>query len=85
MLRAKCSCTETCIKYTWTFPDEKTHNQINQVLIERRWSIIFDILSFRGVDSDTDHYLVITKVRKRLAVIKQTARKLEGEELISGR
>jgi hypothetical protein len=24
-------------KYTWTSPDEKTHNQINHVLIDRIW------------------------------------------------
>jgi hypothetical protein len=29
---------------------------------------------FRGADCDTDHYLVVAKVRERLAVIKQVAR-----------
>jgi hypothetical protein len=24
-------------KYTWTSPDGKTHNQINHILIDRRW------------------------------------------------
>ena len=24
-------------KYTWTSPDGKTHNQIDRVLIDRRW------------------------------------------------
>jgi hypothetical protein len=24
-------------KYTWTFPDGKTHNQIDHILIDRRW------------------------------------------------
>jgi len=45
-------------------------------LIDRRWhSNILDVRSFRGADCDTDHYLVVAKVRERLAVIKQGAQK----------
>jgi hypothetical protein len=41
-------------KYTWTSPDGQIHNQIDHVLIDRRWhSIILDIRSFRGGDCDT--------------------------------
>jgi len=50
-------------KYTWTSPDGKTHNQIDHVLIRRRWhSSVLHVRSFRGADCDTDHYLVIAKV-----------------------
>ena len=64
-------------KYTWTSPDGKTHNQIDHVLIDRRWhSSVLDVPSFRG-DCDTDHYLVIAKVRERLAVGKQAAQRLD--------
>jgi hypothetical protein len=49
-------------------------------LIDRRWhSSILDVLSFRGADCDTDHYLVVAKVRERLAVIKQAAKKFDTE------
>ena len=59
-------------KYTWTFPDGKTHSQIDHVWIDRRWhSNILDVRSFRGADSDTDHYLVVSKVRESLAVSKK--------------
>ena len=49
-------------KYTWNSPDGKTHNQIDHVLIDRRWhSSVLDVRSFRRADFDTDHYLVIAK------------------------
>ena len=58
-------------KYTWTSPDGKTHNQIDHILIHRRWhSSILDVRSFREADRDTDHYLMVAKVRERFAVIK---------------
>jgi len=53
-------------KYTWTSLDGKTHNQIDPVMIDRRWhSSVLDVGRFRGVDCDTDHYLVIAKVREK--------------------
>jgi len=36
-------------KYTWTFPDEKTHNQIDHILKDRRWhSNILHVQFFDG-------------------------------------
>ena len=73
-------------KYTWTSPDGKTNNQIDQILIDRRWhSIIIDVRSFRGADCDTDHYLVVAKFRERLAVRKQAAQNSDGKNLIQVR
>ena len=63
-------------KYTWTSLDGKTHNQIDHVLIDRGWySSVLDVRRFSGADCDTDHYLVIAKVRERLAVGKQAAQR----------
>ena len=70
--------SELCISifYTWTSPDGQTHNLIDHILIDRRWhSIILDVRSFRGAECDTDHYLMVAKVRERLAVRKQAALK----------
>ena len=47
-------------KYTWTSSDGNTHNQIDHMLIDRRWhSSILDVRRFRGEDCDTDHDLVV--------------------------
>jgi hypothetical protein len=67
-------------KYTWTSPEGKTHNQIDHIVIDRRrHSSILDVRSFRGAECDTDHYLVVAKVRERLAVSKRTAQKIDME------
>jgi len=67
-------------KYTWTSPDGKTHNQIDHILIDRSWhSNVLDVRSFRGADCDTDHFLVVAKVRDRLAVSKQAALRFNGK------
>jgi hypothetical protein len=59
-------------KYIWTSPDGKTHNQIDHILVDRRrHSSVLDVQSFRAADCNTDHNLVVVKVRERLAVNKQ--------------
>jgi len=40
---------------------------------------MLDVRSFSGVDCDSDHLLVVAKVRERLAVSKQAAQKFGGE------
>jgi hypothetical protein len=67
-------------KHTWTPPEGNTHNQIDHILIDRRWhSSILDVRYFRGADCDTDYYLVVAEVRERLAVSKRAAQKIDTE------
>jgi dihydrodipicolinate reductase len=61
-------------------PDGKTHNQIDNIFIDRRrHSSILDIQSFRATDCHTDHYLVVAKVGERLTVSKQTTHRVHIE------
>jgi hypothetical protein len=60
-------------KFTWTSLDGKINKQTDYILIDRRWhSSILDVQLFWAADCDTDHYLVVAKVRERLAVSKLT-------------
>jgi hypothetical protein len=52
------------------------HNQIDHILLDRRrHSSILDVRS----DCDSDHYLVVAKVRERLAVGKRMVKKMDVE------
>jgi endonuclease/exonuclease/phosphatase family metal-dependent hydrolase len=69
-------------KYTWTSPDGQTHNQIDHILTDRRrHSSILDVRSFRGANCDTDHYLVVAKIRERLAVSKRPVNKMDMDRI----
>jgi hypothetical protein len=61
-------------------PDGKTHNQIDHILVDRRrHSSVLDILSFRAAEQNTEHYLVVAKLRERLAVNKQRSHRFHME------
>jgi hypothetical protein len=67
-------------KNTWMSPDGKPHNQIDYILVERqRLSNVLNVQSFSAANYDADHYLVVTKVRERLAVNKQRSHRFHME------
>ncbi|XP_062135135.1 uncharacterized protein LOC133844877 [Drosophila sulfurigaster albostrigata] len=77
-------------KATWLSPDQKTRNQIDHVVIDgRHASSVMDVRTFRGVNIDSDHYLVAAKIRMRLCRAKNvrpiTQRKLDVTRLRSQR
>jgi len=55
---------------------------MHYILMDRRWHLsVLNVQSFRGANCDTDHYLVVAKVREKLAVSKQAAQKFDVEFL----
>jgi hypothetical protein len=57
-----------------------SHNQIDHVFTDkRRHSNISDVRSFREADCDTDHYLVVAKLRERISVSKRARQKFDLE------
>lgn len=54
-------------KYTWTSPDGKTRNQIDHLIINRKWRrSLQDVKTKRGADVGSDHQLVIGKLCLKL-------------------
>jgi len=66
-------------KDTWTFPDRKTHSQIDHILTDRWHSSILEVQTVREADYDTYYYMVVAKVPERLAVSKQETQKFDGD------
>jgi hypothetical protein len=63
-------------------PGEKTYNQRDHVLTDsRRHSSVLNVLSFRASGSHTGYYVVMVKVRERLAVNKQRSHRFHMERL----
>jgi hypothetical protein len=60
---------------------EETHNQIDHILVDRQkhWNVL-DVRSFRAADCDSDHCLVVAKVKERLAVNKQRSHRFHMDE-----
>jgi hypothetical protein len=57
-------------KETWRSPDETTSNQIDNVMIDSQHATdISDVKSCRGVDCDSDHYMVKIKHRQQISTI----------------
>ena len=52
---------------TWVSPDGKTRNQIDHVLINKKFrKSVIDTRVYRSADIGSDHHLVCTKVKLRL-------------------
>ena len=55
-------------KATWTSADGRVSNQIDHLLISGQWrSSVQDCRVQRGADTNSDHYLVRTKIKLRLS------------------
>ena len=58
-------------KATWISPDQKTKNQIDHIVVDARHaSNVLDVRTFRGANVDSDHFLVMAKIRSRISTPK---------------
>lgn len=63
---------------TWTSPDKKYKNQIDYVLIRKRWrSFISCVKAKPGADCDSDHKLLLCKFKIKLHVVKKAEKKVD--------
>ena len=71
-------------RYTWISPDGQTRNQINYILINQQMKTsVLDSKARPGADADSDHNLVIAKVRLKAHKqrVKQPVKKFAVEKL----
>jgi len=61
---------KTIHKATWVSPERKTRNQIDHILIKKRFrNSVNDTRVKRSSDIGSDHYLVCTKIKLRLTEV----------------
>ena len=61
-----------CHKRTWMSPDGGTEYQIDHMAFSKRWrSSLQDVRVMRGADAGSDHHLLMTKVRLKIANVKK--------------
>ncbi|XP_056016894.1 uncharacterized protein LOC130053576 [Ostrea edulis] len=54
-------------KTTWNSPDGHTKNQIDHIIINKRWrSSLLDVVAKQGADVGSDHSLVLAKIKLKL-------------------
>jgi hypothetical protein len=60
-----------------------SHTQSDRSCLDRQKTtfkyIILDVRSFRGADCDTDHYMVVAKLRERISVSKRARQNFDLE------
>jgi len=55
---------------TWKIPGTEDINQIDHILVSKRWATdIENIRTFRGANSDSDHFLVGARLKQKIALI----------------
>lgn len=74
-------------KGTWLSPNGNYTNQIDHLLIQAQYmKTIRDIRSYRGADADSDHFLVIAKIKQNVQEEKKRysrqVRKIQIEKLV---
>ena len=62
-------------KITWASPNARDQNQIDHFIINGRYrASLMDTRAMRGADANSDHHMVMGKVRLRLCSTKRKSR-----------
>ena len=57
-------------KLTWKSPDGRTINQIDHVIINKKWRrSLLDVKVYRGADVSSDHYMLFAKIKLKLMAV----------------
>ena len=57
-------------KLTWKSPDGRTINQIDHVIINKKWRrSLLDVKVYRGADVSSDHCMVFAKIKLKLMAV----------------
>ncbi|CAH1248758.1 Hypp8389 [Branchiostoma lanceolatum] len=63
-------------KLTWNSPDGNTINQIDHVMVNKKWQrSLLDVRVYRGADVGSDHHLVVSKIRLKLRATPPTKKR----------
>ena len=57
-------------KGTWKIPGTNNTNQIDHILVSKRWATdIENIRTYRGANSNSDHFLVGARLKQKIAPV----------------
>ncbi|KAJ8391318.1 hypothetical protein AAFF_G00091050 [Aldrovandia affinis] len=72
---------KTTHKLTWKSPDGLTTNQIDHILINRKWHrSLQDVRVCRGADVNSDHYLVMANIKLKLRKVRKVQQQGQRDE-----
>ena len=58
--------------FTWTSPDGKTKNQIDYILVPKRWrTSLLNAKTYPGADCGSDHELLVATIQMKMRKIKK--------------
>jgi thioredoxin reductase len=61
-------------KGTWKIPGTNDTDQIDHITVSKRWATdIQNIRTYRGANSDYDHFLVAARLKQKIALITRNS------------